>query len=107
MSGLPDAVKCRLLSGGIVEFSWHGGNYLIQQEDNKGWNYLSLWRTSPDYVCLARTFYDIMDGLSEDTILDFFSLPCLDGRSVQDILEESLREGTARQDWLSPYGWIR
>ena len=80
------AIVEKLLSGGIAEFSYRGKAYLIQQENNKGWNYLSLWRTSPDSVCLGRAFFDIMDGLTEDTIRELFSLPCLEGQSPADVL---------------------
>ena len=66
-----------LLSGRIVEFSYQGRDYLIQQENNKGWNYLSLWQTAPDYVCLGRAFFDIFDGISEDTVEELISQPCL------------------------------
>ena len=77
-----------LLSGRIVEFGYQGKRYLIQQENNKGWNYLSLWRMEPDAVCLGRAFFDIFDGVSEETIRDLFSQPCIEGRTIQDVLQE-------------------
>ena len=79
----------RLLSGGIVEFSFRGKEYLIQQENNKGWNYLSLWRTAPDSVCLGRAFFDIFDGVSPETIEELCSLPCIEGRSLRALFAEA------------------
>ena len=77
-----------LLCGHMVEFSYRGKRYLIQQENNKGWNYLSLWRTAPDPACLGRAFFDIFDGISKETVEELFSQPCLEGRTVQDVLQE-------------------
>ena len=78
----------KLLSGRTVEFSYQGQEYLIQQENNKGWDYLGLWRTSPGPVCLSRAFFDLADGVSPETIQELFSEP-FDGRTVQEILLES------------------
>jgi len=77
-----------ILSGGIVEFAYHGAVYLIQQENNKGYNYLSVWRTAPDYVCLDRVFFDIDDGADEETARELLSKKCIEGRSAAEILEE-------------------
>ena len=87
-----------LLSGRIVEFSYQGKCFLIQQENNKGWNYLSLWRTEPDSVCLGRAFFDIFDGVSMDTIQELFSQPCLDGRTLRDVMQESDLAGEAKKE---------
>lgn len=78
----------RLLAGQIVEFTYQGKKYLIQQENNKGWDYLSLWRMAPDAACLGRAFFDVLGGVSEETIQDLFSQPCLEGRTLQEILQE-------------------
>ena len=78
----------RLLAGGVVEFSWRGKEYLIQQENNKGWDYLSLWRTAPDSVCLSRVFFDIFDGVSEETVRELCGGSCLEGHTVLEILQE-------------------
>ena len=75
-----------ILAGRIVEFSYHDAAYLIQGENNKGYNYLSIWRTAPDYVCLDRVFFDIDDGIDEETARDLLSRRCIDGKSVTDIL---------------------
>ena len=77
-----------VLAGGIAEFSWRGAAYLIQQENNKGYNYLSVWRTAPDYVCLDRVFFDIDDGADEETARELLSKKCIEGRSAAEILEE-------------------
>lgn len=75
-----------ILAGRIVEFPYRGAAYLIQQENNKGYNYLSIWRTAPDYLCLDRVFFDIDDGLDEETVWELFRRKCIEGRSAEDIL---------------------
>ena len=75
-----------ILAGRIVEFLYRGAAYLIQQENNKGYNYLSIWRTAPGYVCLDRVFFDMEDGLDEETVRELLSKPCIEGRSAADIL---------------------
>ena len=77
----------RILSGRVVEFFCHDEAYLIQQENNKGWNYLSLWRIRPDSTCLCRVFFDIFDGVSEETIRELFAQPCADEHTVQELLQ--------------------
>ena len=80
-----EAVKT-ILAGRIVEFAYHGSAYLIQEENNKGYNYLSVWRTAPDYVCLDRVFFDIDDGIDEETARELLGRRCIEGKSVTDIL---------------------
>ena len=80
-----EAVKATL-AGRIVEFPYHDATYLIQQENNKGFNYLSIWRTSPDYVCLDRVFFDIEDGLDEETVIEILGKKCIEGKSTAEIL---------------------
>ena len=75
-----------ILAERIVEFPYLDASYLIQQENNKGYNYLSIWRTAPDYVCLERVFFDIEDGLDEDTIRALLSNRCIEGKSAAEIL---------------------
>ena len=75
-----------IAAGRIAEFSYHGADYLVQQENNKGYNYLSIWRTAPDYVCLDRVFFDIEDGLDRETIFELLSRRCIEGESAADIL---------------------
>ena len=79
----------RILSGGVLEFSYNGETYLIQEENNKGWNYLSLWRITPASTCMSRVFFDILDGVSEETILELLAQPVSDGHTVQEILQSS------------------
>ena len=81
-----------ILAGRIVEFSCGGSEYLIQQENNKGYNYLSIWRTAPDYVCLDRVFFDIEDGPDEETVLALLGSRCIDGRSAAEILPSAPAE---------------
>ena len=76
-----------ILDGRIVEFAYHGSSYLIQQENNKGYNYLSVWRSAPDYVCLDRVFFDIDDGIDDETVSELLNKRCIAGMSVNDILE--------------------
>ena len=76
-----------ILAGRIVEFSYQGSSYLIQPENNKGYNYLSIWRTAPDYVCLDRVFFDIDDGIDEETVSELLNSRCIAGMSVKDIHE--------------------
>ena len=85
MMTIQEALKT-ILAGRIVEFAYHGSAYLIQEENNKGYNYLSIWRTAPDYVCLDRVFFDIDDGIDEETIWELLSRRCIEGNSVTDIL---------------------
>lgn len=75
-----------ILAGRLVEFSCGGSAYLIQQENNKGYNYLSIWRTRPDYVCLDRVFFDIEDGLDGETVRELLHRKCIHGRSAASIL---------------------
>lgn len=75
-----------ILSGRIVEFTYCDSAYLIQQENNKGYNYLSIWRTAPDYACLDRVFFDIEDGLDEGTVLELLNRRCIEGKSAAEIL---------------------
>ena len=86
-----------ILAGRIVEFSFLGAEYLIQQENNKDYNYLSIWRTAPDYVCLDRVFFDIEDGLDEETVFELLRRRCMEGRSAADILTP---EGFGKPDIL-------
>ena len=86
MMTIREALKT-ILAGRIVEFAYHGSAYLIQEENNKGYNYLSIWRTAPDYVCLDRVFFDIDDGIDEETIWELLSRRCIEGNSVTDILD--------------------
>ena len=79
----------RILSGGVIEFSYNGETYLIQEENNKGWDYLSLWRIKPNSTCLSRVFFDIFDGVSEETVQELFAQPLSEAHTVQEVLQSS------------------
>ena len=81
-----------ILDGRIVEFSYHGSSYLIQQENNKGYNYLSIWRIVPDYVCLARAFFDLADGIEEATVWELISRTCIENKSAVELLTQEETE---------------
>ena len=76
-----------ILKRGFMEFSYQGRTYLIQVENNKGWDYLSLWRTAPDSTCLRRVFFDGMDGVSEEAIRDLFDQPFSDEHTLREIIQ--------------------
>ena len=77
----------KILSGGVAEFSYHGETYLIQEENNKGWNYLCLWRIVPNYACISRVFFDILDGVSEETVQELLDQPFSDELAVREVLQ--------------------
>ncbi len=79
-------VVAAILSGSSIGFSYHGRSYLIQEENNKGWSYLSLWRTAPGWACLCRAFFDAFDGVSEETVRELFAQPFSDGHTVGEII---------------------
>lgn len=78
-----------VLSGGFAELSFQGASYLIQEESNKGWYYLSLWRTAPDPVCISRVFFDVFDGVSEDTLRELFAQPFSKELTIGEMLERA------------------
>ena len=47
-----------LHSEGWAEFVCCGEQYLIQCENNKGWDYVSLWCTGTGALCLERVLFD-------------------------------------------------
>ena len=75
-------------SRGWFEFSWQGRTYLIQTEHNKGWDYLSLWRTAPGYTCMGRVFLDGSDGVSAETMQDLFDRSFPEKHMVREIIQE-------------------
>ena len=76
-----------ILTRGFLEFSYQGKTYLIQTENNKGWDYLSLWRTAPDPSCLRRVFFDGLDGVSEEAVQELLDQPFSDGHTVREIIQ--------------------
>ena len=85
-----EEVMKTILDGRIVEFSYHGASYLIQPENNKGYNYLSVWRSAPDYICLDRVFFDIDDGIDDETVSELLRRDCIDGKSIKVILKAEI-----------------
>ena len=74
-------------SDGFAEFSYHGATYLIQEENNKGWRYLSLWRTAPDALCIYRVFFDDPDEIPADAIRELLDRPFPDGDTLREVLQ--------------------
>ena len=74
-------------AGGTAAFSYHGGSYLIQEESNKGWYYLSLWRVAPDPACLRRAFFDVLDGLTGETVRELLDQPFSEEKTILEILQ--------------------
>ena len=70
----------------FAEFRCGGETYLIQPENNKGWDYLSIWRTGAMPVCLDRAFFDLRCGIDADTVSELLHLPCIQGHSFLDRL---------------------
>ena len=75
-----------LLARNFAEFRCGGETYLIQPENNKGWDYLSIWRTGAMPVCLDRAFFDLRCGIDADTVSELLHLPCIRGCSFRDRL---------------------
>ena len=75
-----------LLARNFAEFRCDGETYLIQPENNKGWDYLSIWRTGSMPVCLDRAFFDLRCGIDADTVSELLHLPCIQERSFLDRL---------------------
>ena len=72
-----DALRTR----NFAEFRCGGETYLIQPENNKGWDYISIWCTGSSAACLDRAFFELRDGIDEDTVRELLSLPCICGQS--------------------------
>lgn len=70
-----------------LEFRCCGETYLIQQDNNKGCDYLSLWRTGSAPVRLGEALFDIFDGVDADAVRELVNLPCLHGRSLLQHLQ--------------------
>ncbi len=77
-----------LSAGRMVRFACGGARYLMMQENNKGYNYLSIWRVSGTPICVGRAFFDLADGVSAETVRELLQSPCLGGRSFLDALAE-------------------
>ena len=71
-----------------LEFSCGGGNYLIQPENNKGWDYLCLWRTAPTVECLGRAMFELLYGVDEEAVRELMEQPCISGKSLLELCGE-------------------
>lgn len=67
-----------------LTFRWNGDPYRIQEDNNKGCDYLSLWREGDFPCCLGRALFDIMVGIDDDAVSELMELPVFDGRSMLD-----------------------
>ena len=85
-----------ILSRGLVEFSYQGRTYLIQTENNKGWDYFSLWRTAPGLFCLRRGFYDDADGASREAVRELLDQPFDAEHTLREILQ------SPETEWRDP-----
>ena len=75
-----------LLTRRCYEFRWGKERCLIQPDNNKGCDYLSLWRTDPSPACLGRALYEVMDGFDADTVRELLEQPCIRGKSYLERL---------------------
>ena len=71
-----------LLARRCAEFRINGEDYLIQPDNNKGCDYLSLWRTSPRPERLGEAMYDILYGIDGDAVSELLHLSCIRGKSL-------------------------
>ena len=76
----------------FAEFRCGGETYLIQPENNKGWDYISIWRTGAAAACLDRAFFELRDGIDEDTVRELLSMPCICGQSFLQCQERGAVE---------------
>ena len=76
-----------ILSRSYLEFSYQDKTYLIQTENNKGWDYISLWRTAPDSTCMLRVFFDGLTGVSEEAVRELLDRPFDAEHTVREILQ--------------------
>lgn len=75
-------VLSALLTRRSMEFRAGGETYLIQPDNNKGCDYLSLWRTGPRPARLGQVMYDVMYGVDDDAVSELLRLPCVRGESI-------------------------
>ena len=74
-----------LHTAGSAEFSVGGETYLIQPENNKGWDYLSIWSTGSAVFCLARAMFEFSDGIDAETVTELLSEPCIGGQCCLEL----------------------
>lgn len=69
-------------------FACTGAEYMIQPENNKGFDYLGLWETSPRTLGLGKVFFDVMYGPEEDEVSELLALPRIGGRSFLSLYRD-------------------
>lgn len=79
---LVQAVLTALQTRRCAEFRIGGESYLIQPDNNKGCDYLSLWRTGARPARLGEAMYDILYGVDADAVSELLHLPCIRGQSL-------------------------
>ena len=84
MEAIIETIRLR----GYFEFSYQGKTYLIQTENNKGWDYLSLWCTAPCLSCMRRVFFNGSDGVPEETMQELFDQPFAEKHTLREIVQE-------------------
>ena len=70
-----------LTVGHFVEFCCEGETFLIEPDNNKGCDYISIWRTGSSAVCLGHSLFDIFAGIDADAVSELLNLPCINGQS--------------------------
>ena len=88
MNELIDPLCAALNAGKTAEFTFNGVRYLIEQESNKGWDYISIWRLSPAPVCLARAEFELMTGITAETVRELVGVPCIEGHTLSELLPQ-------------------
>ena len=72
-----------------LEFSCGGEDYLIQPENNKGWDYLCLWRTAPTVECLGRAMFELLYGVDGEAVRELMEQPCIRGKSLLELFRNN------------------
>ena len=81
-----------LLARRCVEFRINSEAYLIQPDNNKGCDYLSLWRISPRPGRLGEAMYDILYGIDGDAVSELLHLNCIHGQSILSYIQSGAAE---------------
>ena len=82
-----ETVLNALFTRRCAEFRISGESYLIQPDNNKGCDYLSLWRTSPRPERLGEAMFDVMYGVDEDAVAELLRLRCIHGHSILEAMQ--------------------
>jgi len=71
-----------------LEFTCGGERYRIQTDNNKGCDYLSLWRLGENPTRLGQELYDILYDLDEADVSGLLCQPLLHGESFFALWEQ-------------------